>query len=42
VLSTPAWLAWPFLAADRRTTVLSFVDKLVDWVRALAGIEWTT
>jgi hypothetical protein len=37
LLSTPTWLAWPFLGSDRRIAVLSFVDRLVEWVKALAG-----
>jgi hypothetical protein len=39
VLSTPAWLSWPFLNSDRRSAVLAFLDRLVEWVKALAGVE---
>jgi len=38
LLSTPAWLTWPFLNADRRNAVLDFLNRLVEWVRILAGI----
>jgi hypothetical protein len=37
LLSAPAWLAWPFLANERRTAVLAFLDRLVEWVKALVG-----
>lgn len=37
VLSAPAWLAWPFLDADRRTAVLDFLNRLVEWVRVVSG-----
>lgn len=37
LLSAPAWLVWPFLASDRRTAVLEFLDRLVEWVKALVG-----
>jgi hypothetical protein len=33
LLFTPAWLAWPFLPAERRTAVLDFLNRLVEWVR---------
>jgi hypothetical protein len=39
LLSTPAWVAWPFLNADRRTAILDFLNQLVEWVRAAAGPE---
>jgi hypothetical protein len=39
VLSVPAWLSWPFLSGDRRTAVLQFVERLIDWVTAVAGIS---
>jgi len=42
VLSAPAWLLWPFLATDRRTAVLQFVDRLVEWARVLAGVRPTS
>jgi hypothetical protein len=35
LLSVPAWITWPFLAADRRKTVLQFVDHIADWAQAL-------
>jgi hypothetical protein len=35
LLSVPAWITWPFLAADRRTTVLQFVDRIADWAKTL-------
>jgi len=37
VLSAPAWLALPFLNADRRTAVLDFLKQLVEWVRVVAA-----
>jgi hypothetical protein len=38
LLSAPAWLMWPFLPAERRTTVLEFLDRLIEWSKVLAGI----
>jgi hypothetical protein len=35
LLSLPAWITFPFLAADRRKTVLQFVDRIVEWAKAL-------
>lgn len=35
VLSAPAWITWPFLGTERRTTVLEFVDRIADWAKAL-------
>lgn len=35
LLSAPAWITWPFLDADRRATVLEFVDRIVEWTKAL-------
>lgn len=37
LLSFPAWVSWPFLAQDRRRTVLSFVDRLTKWAKAIGG-----
>jgi hypothetical protein len=37
LLSAPAWIAWPFLATDRRTAVLDFLDRLIEWIKILAG-----
>lgn len=34
-LSVPAWITWPFLSTERRTTVLQFVDRIVEMVKAL-------
>jgi hypothetical protein len=36
LLSVPAWVTWPFLGAERRTTVLEFVDRIVEMTKALA------
>lgn len=35
LLSIPAWITWPFLGNERRTTVLEFVDRIVKWTKAL-------
>jgi hypothetical protein len=35
LLSMPAWITWPFLDADRRTTVLEFVDRIAGWAKTL-------
>ncbi len=35
LLSTPAWVTWPFLSTERRTTVLEFVDRIVELAEAL-------
>jgi hypothetical protein len=37
LLSAPAWITWPFLAADRRTTVLEFVDRIAGWAKTLTS-----
>jgi hypothetical protein len=42
VLSAPAWLIWPFLTGERRTTVLEFLDRLIEWITVLAGIAGAT
>ncbi|WP_338704043.1 hypothetical protein V2W30_39805 (plasmid) [Streptomyces sp. Q6] len=31
VLSTPAWLVWPFLPAERQKVVLEMVRELINW-----------
>jgi hypothetical protein len=36
LLSAPAWITWPFLDSDRRATVLDFVDRIVEWTKALS------
>ncbi|MFE5586076.1 hypothetical protein [Kitasatospora sp. NPDC056531] len=33
LLSTPAWLTWPFLPARRQEVVLAVLDRLVRWTR---------
>jgi hypothetical protein len=33
ILSTPAWLTWPFLSDARQQTVLRMVDALARWTR---------
>jgi hypothetical protein len=38
-LFTPAWLVWPFLPTGRRTAVLQFAGRPVEWVKALAAID---
>ena len=35
LLSLPAWITWPFMGTERRTTVLEFVDRIADWAKAL-------
>jgi hypothetical protein len=35
LLSLPAWITWPFLGTERRTTVLEFVDRIVELTKAL-------
>jgi len=35
LLSVPAWITWPFLGTERRTTVLAFVDRIVELTKAL-------
>ncbi len=35
LLSAPAWITWPFLATDRRKTVLQFVDRIAGWAKTL-------
>jgi hypothetical protein len=36
LLSAPAWIAWPFLATHRRTAVLDFLHRLIEWIKILA------
>ena len=31
LLSMPAWITFPFLAAGRRKAVLQFVDRIAEW-----------
>jgi hypothetical protein len=38
-LSAPAWLAWPFLSATRQTAVLQFLDRIVEWIKAISRIR---
>lgn len=33
LLSTPAWLTWPFLPSGRQKVVLEVLDRLVHWTR---------
>jgi hypothetical protein len=35
LLSVPTWITWPFLGTERRTTVLEFVDRIVELTKAL-------
>jgi hypothetical protein len=35
LLSLPAWITWPFLGTERRTTVLEFLDRIVELTKAL-------
>ncbi|GGP84419.1 hypothetical protein GCM10010140_11910 [Streptosporangium pseudovulgare] len=39
LLSFPAWVSWPFLAEDKRKTVLSFVRQLTQWAQAIGGVR---
>jgi hypothetical protein len=34
LLSMPAWITWPFLGTERRTTVLEFVDRIVELTKS--------
>jgi len=36
-LSAPAWLVWPFLPEARQDTVLKLLDRLIDWIKAIAA-----
>lgn len=36
-LSAPMWLALPFLSDGRRSTVLEFLGRLVDWIKVITG-----
>lgn len=38
-LSAPAWLAWPFLSATRQKAVLQFLDRIVEWIKAVSRIR---
>jgi len=31
----PAWVTWPFLGIEQRTTVLEFVDRIAEMTKAL-------
>ena len=42
VLSAPAWITWPFLPTERREAVLQFLDRLILWIKVLAGIAGVT
>ena len=35
LLSVPAWITWPFLVTERRTTVLQFVDRIIELAKTL-------
>jgi hypothetical protein len=35
VYAAKAWITWPFLCNERRTTVLEFVDRIVELTKAL-------
>jgi hypothetical protein len=35
LLSLPAWITWPLLGTERRTTVLGFVDRIVELSKTL-------
>jgi len=37
LLSMPAWITFPFLAAGRRKAVLQFVDRIAEWAKALTN-----
>jgi hypothetical protein len=38
VFSAPGLIAWPFTSEDRRASILQFLDRVVDWVKAIAGM----
>jgi hypothetical protein len=33
ILSTPAWVVWPWLSTNRRESVHRMVDQLTQWTR---------
>lgn len=35
LLPLPAWITWPFLGTERRTTVLQFVDRIIELAKAV-------
>jgi len=42
LLSVPAWITWPLLSTERRTTVLEFVDRIVEIAKALTKSGWSS
>lgn len=34
IFSAPAWITWPFLSRERRTSVLDMVKALTQWTNA--------
>jgi hypothetical protein len=39
MLSAPAWLVMPFLSEARRRGVIEFLDRLIDWIKAITGVR---
>lgn len=39
LLSAPAWFVWPFLPTDHRNAVLEFLDRVIEWIRVVSGIN---
>ena len=35
LLTAPAWITLPFLAADRRKTVLQLAARIAEWAKSL-------
>jgi hypothetical protein len=40
LLSTLAWITWPFLVTGRRTAVLDFLDRLIERIKILGRIGY--
>lgn len=38
LLSAPAWVTLPFLAADRRKTVLQLAGRIAEWANSLTKV----
>ena len=38
-LSAPAWIVLPFLSKPRRDGVMQFLDRIIEWVKAIARLS---
>lgn len=38
-LSAPGWVILPFLSKSRRDAIMDFLDRIIEWIKAIALVN---